>query len=102
MVPPIWSTNVRSSEEKGDPELTRNHHQNVDNDPEKQFNKNTHSELTSLILDYLNPQRALFYKLPSRSHVTVQIIISSTIELLKQAWFLHARKGSQTKGFSTN
>ena len=35
----------------------------------------------------------------SSSYVTVNITISRTIQLLKQIWFLLARKDSQTKGF---
>ena len=101
-MPPNWSTNDRSKEEKGDPQLTKGHHEKEDCDPEKQFNKNIHSKLIPLISDCLNPEQALSCKLPSRFYVSVNIIISSTIELLKQTWFLLARKGSQTEGFSAN
>ena len=61
-----------------------------------------HSKMLPFILDCLNPQQALLCKLPSCSYVTVNIIISSTIELLKQTWFLPARKDSRTEGSSAN
>ena len=65
----------------------------------KDSSKNAHSKMILFTLEYLNPQQALFCKLPSRSCVTVNIIISSLIELIKQTWSPPARKGSQTEGF---
>ena len=38
----------------------------------------------------------------SSSDVTVNIVISSGIELVKKTWFLLARKDSQAEGFSAN
>ena len=40
----------------------------------------------------------MFRKLPSRFFVAANIIISSTIKLLTQTWFLLARKGSRREG----
>ena len=68
---------------------------------EKQFNK-------TFILNrfHLIPQQGLFCKLISHSYVTVNIVISSTIELLKWTWLLLARKDrrllSQLDDFDQN
>ena len=78
-----WSTNVSSIEEKGDQQLTKSHQQKEDCDPEKPLNKNIHPKLVPFILGCLNSQQASFCKLPSRSYITVKIISSSAIELLK-------------------
>ena len=43
-------------------------------------------------MGYSNLQQILFCKLPSLSNVAVNNIISSTNELLKQTWFLLAKK----------
>ena len=68
----------------------------------KTVQKNTHSKLILLILEFLNLQYGLFRKSPPRYFVAVNIVLSSTIELIKQTWFLLAIKGSQTEGFSGN
>ena len=54
------------------------------------------------ILGYLNPQQALFCELQSHSCITAIIIICKGIELIKQTWFLLARRDSQIEGFLAN
>ena len=59
-------------------------------------------KLIQFFLDDLNPQQALFCELSSSSYVTVIIIILRTIQLLKQTWFILAKRGSQIKSSSAN
>ena len=50
----------------------------------KNSSKNIHPKLIPFLLDCLNSQQASFCKLPSRSYITVNITVSSAIDLLKQ------------------
>ena len=99
-----WSTQmVDESEvnpEKGDPELRKEPSTEEELSSRKSVCK---TFIQTIFVFYIfKVTNNLVFLISSGSVITVNIVISSGIELVKQTWFLLARKDSQAEGFSAN
>ena len=87
---PDWLDNVRLKEGKRDPPLTESWNQKKCNHLEKHLLKHSFELYHSFRVIQLSV--VLYLRLSSRSCIIVDVAISSKIGLLKQTWFLLARK----------